>query len=185
MPAGLGDLVQSIRFFLLAVLAVALGGCFVSSDAFITNANADHPWNDSRARQFNWEDGDWKSQGFVTLRREGALYRLEDEKSRDVTRFLVKKIADNSYVAQMQDMNGTGDSSYTYALLVVDGKHIYQYGFDDLSRRCQVLGIDAAALKLEPFEDGCGVPSLAALTQIFAAVQKTQPKFEVKYEIEP
>jgi len=177
--------VQLTRFFLLAVLSVALGGCFVSSGAFVTAANADYPWNDSRARQFDWQDGDWKPQGFVTLRREGALYRIEDERSRDVTRFRVKKIADNSYVAQMQDMSGSGDSSYTYALLVVDGKRIYQYGFDDVSRRCKIPDIDAAALKLEPYENGCGVPSLAVLTQIFATLQKSHPKFEVKYEIEP
>ena len=176
---------QSTRFFLLAVLSLALGGCFVSSDAFITTANADHPWNDSRARTFDWQDGEWKPQGFVTLRREGALYRFEDETSHDVTRFLVKKVADNSYVAQMQDMSGSGDSSYTYALLVVDGKRIYQYGFDDLSRRCKIPGVDAAALQLEPYENGCGVPSLAVLTRIFATLQKSQPKFEVKYEIEP
>jgi hypothetical protein len=177
--------VRSTRFFLLAVLSVALGGCFVSSDAFITTANADHPWGDVRVREFALEDGDWKPQGYAKIRREGPLYRLEDEKSHDVTRFLVKRIGDDAYVLQTEDMSGLGNAAFAYTLLVVDGKQIYGNAFHDESRRCQIPGIDAAALELEPFEDGCSVPSLAVLTQIFAALRKSQPKFSVKYEMVP
>ena len=169
---------------LLAALSPLLGGCFVSTDAFITPASADHPWTELHARQLTWE-GEWKSNGDVHLRRQGALYSFEPESSRDVTKFLVKAIGDNAYVAQIQDTSGSGDASYTYALLVVDGKRIYQYAFDDQSQHCQAPGVDAAALKLKPYEDGCGVPSLAALTQVFTTLQKSQPKFEIMYEIEP
>ena len=169
---------------MVTVLAPVLSGCFVSSGAFITPASADHPWSDLRARQFEWE-GDWKPNGYVNLRRVGALYRFTPESSRDVTRFLLKQIADDTYVAQMQDTSGSGDAAYAYALLVVDGKRIYQYAFDDASKRCRIAGIDTTALKLNPYEDGCGVPSLAALTQIFMTLQKSHPTFEVMYEIEP
>ena len=142
---------------LLAALAPVLGGCFVSSDALITTANADHPWSNLRVTQLKWEAGDWKPDGLADLRREGALYRFEPD----------------------------GDSAYTYALLVVDGKRIYQYAFDYQSRRCEIPGVDAAALKLKPYEDGCGVPSLAAMTQIFTTLLKSQPKYETIYQIEP
>ena len=101
-----------VAVILLALFAPMLAGCFVSSDAFITPASADHPWGNLRARQFEWE-GEWKPNGYIALRREGALYSFEAEDSRDVTRFLVKQIGDNVYVAQMQDASGSGDSSYT------------------------------------------------------------------------
>jgi hypothetical protein len=170
---------------LFAALALALGGCFESSDALITAANADHPWTALRAAEFSWHDGAWKSEGNVTLRRDGSDYVLRDEESRDVTHFLLHQIGDNTYVAQSRGGSGSGNESYMFALVVVDGKRVYQYSFDDLSKRCKIPGIDPAVLKLKAYEDGCSVPSLAALTQIFETLQKSQPKFEAMYVIEP
>jgi hypothetical protein len=177
--------VPRLSVILLAALSLTLGGCFMSSDPLIKPASADHPWSDSRAQQFDWNDGNWKAEGYVTLRRAGAYYRIEDEKSRDVTRFLARQIGDNHYVVQSQDTSGSGNAAYAFALLVADGKRIYQYSFDDQSKHCAIPGIDPAALKLKAYEDGCGAPSLAVLTQIFETLQKSQPKFEVMYVIEP
>ena len=174
-----------LPLILLSALTLTLGGCFMSSDALIKPASADYPWSNLRAQQFKWSDGKWQAEGYVSLRREGPNYRLEDERTRDVTRFLAHQIGDNRYVVQLQDTSGSGDAAYTYALLVAEGKRVYQYSFDDPSKRCQIPGIDAAALKLKRYEDGCGVPSLASLVQIFDALQKAQPKFEIMYELQP
>ncbi len=180
-----GAPVQRLTVILFVAAALALGGCFMSSSPLITPATADHPWSKLRAKQSDWRDGKWQAQGNIALSREGAYYRLEDEKSHDVTRFLVRQIGDHAYVTQSQDTSGSGDASYSFALLVADGNRVYQYSFDDLSKRCAIPGIDAAALRLKPYEDGCGVPSLEALTQIFTTLQKAPPRYEVMYETTP
>jgi len=170
---------------LFALLPLALGGCFISSEPLITPASADHPWADSRAQEFHFDDGKWKSKGYVTLRRSGPYYVLRDEESRDVTRFLVHQIGDDRYVAQSQDASGVGNASYSYSLLIVDGQKITTYSFDQASKRCRVPGVDVAALKLRPHEDDCGVDSIAALIQVFQALERSQPKPETLYVIQP
>ena len=170
---------------LLTASSLALGGCFMSSGPLITPASADHPWGDLRAKQSDWRDGKWRVEGNVTLHREGAYYRFETEKSHDVTNFLVRQIGDQEYIAQSHDASGSGDASYSYVLLVADGNRVYQYSFDDQSKRCAIPGINPAALQLKPYEDGCGVPSLAVLTQIFESLRKGPPRYEVMYEIAP
>src|SRR5579871_5910083 len=95
-----GYLVPRLPLILLSALTLTLGGCFMSSDALIKPASADYPWSNLRAQQFKWSDGKWQAEGYVSLRREGPNYRLEDERTRDVTRFLAHQIGDNRYVVQ-------------------------------------------------------------------------------------
>jgi hypothetical protein len=170
---------------LFALSSLTLSGCFVSSDPLITPATADHPWTAARAQHFDWVKGKWKPEGHVTVTLDGSYYQLRDDETRDVTRFLLRGIGDNRFIAQAEDLSGTGNAAFTYSLVVIDHEHIYHFSFDKASRRCRVTGIDAAALKLRPYESGCGVASLEALADAFRALERTEELPETMYVVEP
>lgn len=174
---------RRLSYFLAVFLSLGLGGCFVSSNALISPRAADHPWAASRGQHFDWEDGKWKLRGAVSLSRDGAYYVLKSDESGETTRFLVHRIDPGHYIAQAEDSSDKAHPSYIYGLIVVEGSRIYEYGFDDQSSQCSVPGIDAAALRLRPSEDGCGVPSLDAMAKVFRALLKAHPEPETLYVI--
>lgn len=120
-----------LRVALLALLLLSLGGCFVSPTPLITAAEADHPLTASRGEQFGWDNGSWKSRGAVTLSLDGPYYVLKGREPGDVSRFLLKQLDGNSYVAQSEDTDHLGDIAYIYALVVIDGARITVNSFLD------------------------------------------------------
>ncbi len=167
---------------LLALLSLALSGCFISSDPLLSPAKADYPWPAlRRAQQFGWENGAWKSRGYVSLDRDGAFYVLKPDDSDDVTRFLLHRIGNDLYVAQADDPSG----SYLYALVSIEGNRVYESAFDDASHDCAVPGIDPYMRGLSAKNDNCSVQSLDALIDVFQALRRAQPQAETLYVVEP
>ena len=176
------------RFFavlLTTLFALPLAGCFVSSEPLITPQTADYPLGNARAQHFDWVRGAWKAAGRVTVTREGAYYLLRDEETRDVTRFLLHAIGDNRFVAQAEDLSGTGNAAFTYSLVAISGEHVYHFAFEKASRSCRVPDADAAALKLRPYESGCGVTSIEALATAFRMLEHSEEQPETMYVMEP
>ena len=119
------------------------------------------------------------------MEEDQTIEMHRDEETRDVTRFLLRGIGDNRFIAQVEDLSGTGNAAFTYSLVVIDKERIYHFSFDKASRRCRVTGVDAAALKLRPYESGCGVASLDSLADAFRALERTEEQPETMYVIEP
>ena len=129
--------------------------------------------------------GAWKPEGHVTVTLEGSYYMLRDEETRDVTRFLLRGIGDNRFIAQAEDLSGTGNAAFSYSLVVINDEHIYHFSFDKASRRCRVPGIDPTALRLRSYESGCGVASLDSLADAFRALERAEELPETMYVVEP
>jgi hypothetical protein len=174
-----------LRVALLAVLLLPLGGCFVSPAPLIAAAEADHPLAASRGEQFAWDSGSWKSRGAVTLSIDGPYYVLTGRERGDVSHFLLKQLDGNSYVAQSEEKSRLGDLAYIYALVVIDGGRITVNSFLDESTGCKVPGIAPGALGLRPSDDGCTVPSFAALSDVFRALRQSSAKPETLYVTAP
>jgi hypothetical protein len=176
--------VRRLSSLLATILSLGLGGCFVSTDALISPSKADHPWSGAlRGQHFDWEDGKWKLRGAARLSRQGAYYMLKDEGSDETMRFLLHRIDPGHYIAQAEDLSDKSHPSYIFGLIVVEGDHVYEYGFDDQSSQCSVPDIDPTALKLRPSDDACGVPSLDAMAAVFRALLKAHPEPETLYII--
>ena len=166
---------------MLASLASLLGGCFLSPRALITPSDADYPWHDGHGEQYAWDGGAWQSRGRVALRREGVDYVLVPEDGDEVTRFRAKQIAPDAYVVQGEDDSDPNARAYIFGLALAEDGAIDLYSFDAESMHCRLPGIDATGLGLAPDEEGCAVPSLDALLDLFRRLRATRPAPETRY----
>lgn len=177
--------VPRVGALLLLLLSLSLGGCFESPAPLITASESDHPLKPSSGQQYGWENGSWQPRGAVTLDLDGPYYVLKGREPGDVSRFLLKQLDDNSYVAQSEETSSSGRVSYIYALVVIDGERISVNSFLDESSGCNVPGVSASSGTLHPSDGGCVLPSLAALVEIFRVLRQSSAKPETLYIITP
>jgi hypothetical protein len=124
---------------------VMLAGCYVSTKPLITPKTADYPIADGT--HFDryvpaGKPGEYRlTKTGRTLRRTGAYYYyVEDNEPKKSIPFLLKKISDKNYIAQMADSRDPAKvGEYGYQWLTFDKKAIVQYSANCPARQEWVI----------------------------------------------
>lgn len=133
-----------LRLFALASV-VALAGCYVSTKPLITPQTADYPIADGTHLDRYvpaGKPGEYRlTKNGRTLHRRGAYYYyVEDGDPKESIPFLLKKIGDENYIAQMADSRDPAKAGeYGYQWLTFDGKAVVQYGANCPARQEWVI----------------------------------------------
>ena len=112
------------------LLVTMLAGCYVSDEPFVTVEDADYPIETgTRFSVFRPAGDDWQAQPGRVIESAGNYYvYVEEPDQKRSTPFLLKRIAENRYVVQMND---TADfarvSEVYYQLIDFDGTTAIQY----------------------------------------------------------
>jgi len=117
------------RIALLAAVTLGLSGCLVSEGPLVASGEAAFPLPDrASAERFAPSSGNngWSHQAYDSAYRSGSTYVVKREGSDDETVLTFKRIAQDTFIAQV---NG-GEGGYMYGLLVFQGKTIYEYDID-------------------------------------------------------
>jgi hypothetical protein len=118
------------RVALVLVAALALAGCYISKAPFITPQAADYPIADgARLSAYSPAGKRWLPKPGRTLRRSGGYYVYqEDGRPKPSLPFLLKRVAPNVYVVQMNDRPlPKAPTEYTYQLIEFDGTTAIKY----------------------------------------------------------
>jgi hypothetical protein len=119
-----------MRIILVVFAALVLAGCYISKTPFITSTSADYPIADgARFNAFAPAGAKWLARPRRTIRRAGAWYVYqEDGRPKPSLPFLLKRVAPNLYVVQMNDRPPPkAPTEYTYQLIEFDGTTAIQY----------------------------------------------------------
>ena len=101
------------RFAILGFAALALQGCFVSTDPLLKAADADFPF-----QKLSFE-GESKT---VVLSREGDLYKIQNDD--DAPTYLFKKVEENLYIGQAAGKNKKGKPETVYGIVERRGDNL-------------------------------------------------------------
>ncbi|HLJ22183.1 MAG TPA: hypothetical protein VKU84_18390 [Stellaceae bacterium] len=117
------------RIALLAVLALGLSGCLVSEGPLVAPGEAAFPLPDRASAERlspNSDNTGWQHQANDSAYRSGSAYIVKRENSDDEMELTLKRIAENTFIAQTKG----GEGGYLYGLLVFQGNTIYEYDVD-------------------------------------------------------
>ena len=118
-----------MRIAFLAALTLGLSGCLVSEGPLVGPGEAAFPLQDRvKAERFtpNTDNSGWTHQAYDSAYRSGSAYVVTRENSDDQMELTLKRIAQNTFIAQTKG----GEGGYLYGLLVFQGDTIYEYDID-------------------------------------------------------
>ncbi len=159
---------RAFRLSLLALLALALAGCFVSKTALIQPDQAAHVFNGrtTYTRSSLADDGKtWVEDEKGSLRQVDGGYVAHSDEDKDDAPIRLRQAFEDFYVTQ-QD----GDGEFYYDLARIDGDSLYLYHFtcgDEDQRHVNAGLIDSLRGKGDDLR--CNVSDFGKLVQVFKA----------------